>query len=284
MKVVTSVGKFALLWAALYIGQILGGAVSTLLLHPQIPKLTMDGPFGTMDGLAVVTAGYALVMSLLAPRLRGSYRLRAGAQFLILFVVGSLLSEIEAIWFNAYLKLPAAVLAMLPLTAFVQASIGALVAAALWRGKNEAAERFPGLWWKLPVIIPIYIVFYFGAGALIAWQSPDVRAYYEQGMHIDDLQLALLQVGRGLIWGLTAFVAVRQLTGEKWLRALLTGLAFAVFMAIVLLLPAGFMPWPVRRMHLVEILSSNLLFGILASLILMTGMKPKVASEAAGQT
>ena len=281
MKILTTAGKCVLLWIALYIGQMLGGMISTALLHPQIPKLTMDGPFGTLDGLAAATAGYAIVMAQLAPRLRGSFWMRAGAQFVILYIVGSILSEIEALWCNAYLKLPAAILAMLPLTAFVQAVIGTLVAAALWRGKDEAADSFPGLWWKLLVIIPIYIVFYFGAGALIAWQSADVRAYYEQGGHIDNGHLVLVQGGRGLIWGLTAFVAVRQLTGKKWSRALLTGLAFSVLMAIVLLLPAGFMPWPVRRMHLMEIASSNLLFGILAGSILMMGMKPRAQAAIA---
>jgi len=283
MKYLIPIGKFVLLWLALYIGQMLGSVVSIAMLHPQIPALVRDGPFGMMDGLAIVTAGYALVMSLLAPRLRGSYGQRAGAQFVLLYVVGSILSVIEAWWFNAYLKLPGTVLAMLPLTAFVQTAIAAPLAAALWRGTDAAAETFPGLWWKLPVIIPIYILFYFGAGALIAWQGAEVRAFYQQGMHIDNAQLTLLQAGRGLIWGLMALVAVHQLTGPKWQRAVLTGLAFAILMAIVLVLPTNFMPWEVRRMHLLEILSSNFLFGILASYILMAGMKPNPASENASR-
>lgn len=71
---------------------------------------------------------------------------------------------------------------------------------------------------------------------------------------------------------------VKSLKGNLWSRALMTGLAFAVLMALVLLMPNPYMPWAVRRMHLLEVFTSNFLFGVACVLILMAG-KPKIGAD-----
>ncbi len=261
--------KFAGVWLALIIGQMAGGMIGQMLTHAATPASKPDGPFDLMTAMVLVSGLYALVLSAMASRLRWGFWGRAAVVFLLLYVLESGLSEIEAIYFNTYLHMSNSLLMLMAISGVIKAAIGALVCAALWRGEAQPAERFSGLAWKIPVIIPIYIVFYFGAGALIAWQSADVRAYYAQGFDINQGQLALLQVGRGLIWALLALLSVAGLTGGTWRRALLTGVAFSVLMALPLLYPNPLMPWPVRQVHLIEVGVSNFLFGVLAALIML---------------
>ena len=263
--------KFAAVWLALIVGQIVGGMIGQMVTQGVTPAFKPDGPFDLMTAMVVSSGLYALVLSAMASNLRWGFWGRAVTVFILLYVLESLLSEIEAIYFNTYLHMSNSLLALMAISNAIKAAIVALVCAFLWRGE-QPAERFSGLAWKIPVIIPIYIVFYFGAGALIAWQSVDVRAYYAQGFHIDQGQLALLQVGRGLIWALLALLSVASLTGGTWWRALLTGTAFSVLMALPLLYPNPLMPWPVRQVHLAEVGVSNFLFGILVALILLRGV------------
>jgi hypothetical protein len=67
-------------------------------------------------------------------------------------------------------------------------------------------------------------------------------------------------------------LSAASLTGGVWRRALLTGAAFSVLMALPLLYPNPLMPWPVRQVHLVEVGVSNFLFGIVVSLLLLWGV------------
>jgi hypothetical protein len=261
--------KCAGVWLALIVGQIAGGLIGQTAFHAAPPAFVPDGPFGLMTAMILSSGLYALVLSAMASRMRRGFWGRAATVFLLLYVLESLLSEIEAIYFNTYLHMSNGLLASMAVGGVIKAAIVALVCAALWRGKAVAAEHIGGLAWKLPAIIPLYVVFYFGAGALIAWQSADVRAYYAQGFDIDQGQLALVQAGRGLIWALLAWLSVTSLTDGVWRRALLTGAAFSVLMALPLLYPNPLMPWPVRQVHLVEVGVSNFLFGILAALILL---------------
>ena len=263
------VAKFAAVWLALIIGQIAGGMIGQMLTHAAMPAFKPDGPFDLMTAMVLASGLYALVLSAMASSLRWGFWGRALTAFLLLYVLESGLSEIEAIYFNTYLHMSNGLLVFMAISSVIKAAIVAIVCTLLWRGNGPPAERFSGLAWKIPVILPLYVVFYFGAGALIAWQSADVRAYYAQGFHINQGQLALLQVGRGLIWALLALLSVASLTGGTWRRALLTGAAFSVLMALPLLYPNPLMPWPVRQVHLVEVGVSNFLFGVLAALIML---------------
>lgn len=271
-RYVTFAVKFAGVWLALIIGQIAGGMIGQMVAHAATPAFKQDGPFDLMTALVISSGLYALVLSAPASQMRWGFWGKAFAVFILLYVLESGLSEIEAIYFNTYLHMSNSLLVSMAIGAVIKAAIGALVCAFLWRKAPQPTEQFSGLAWKIPVISLLYVVFYFGAGGLIAWQSADVRAYYAQGFHIDQGQLALVQVGRGLIWALLAWLSVASLTGGTWRRALLTGLAFSILMALPLLYPNPLMPWPVRSVHLVEVGVSNFLFGIAAALIMLRGM------------
>lgn len=269
------VARFAAVWLALVVGQMVGGLLGQMLTHVTVPAFKPDGPFDLMSAVVVSCGFYAAILSALASNMRWGFWGRVASLFVLLYGLESLLSEIEAIYFNAYLHMSNALLVQMAIGNAIKAAIAALVCGWLWHGEPAAADSFKGLWWKIPMIMPIYVVFYFGAGALIAWQSADVRAYYAQGFQINQGQLALLQFGRGLIWAGLGWLSVASLTGSTWKRAVLTGLAFSILMALPLLYPNPLMPWTVRQMHLVEVGLSNFLFGILVSLIFLWGAGPK---------
>ena len=279
-QTLTWIAKAIAVWLAILIGQALGGMLALALTHVTVPTARDDGPFNLTMAMIVIAALFALIVAGLASRMRWGFWGKAAALFVLIYGLDSVLSQIESVFFNSFLHLSQALMIMIGLSNAIKAAVAALVAAALWRKPLEApAERFGGLYWKIPVISPLYIVCYFGAGALIAWKSAAVRAYYGQGFHIDNGQLILLQAGRGLIWALLAFLSVKSLTGSKLSRASLTGAAFSVLMAATLLMPNVLMPWAVRKMHLLEISSSNFLFGVLASLILLVGVKASPSGE-----
>jgi hypothetical protein len=136
-----------------------------------------------------------------------------------------------------------------------------------------------GLVWKLPLIAMLYVLCYFTAGALIAWPSPAVRTYYAHASQIDLDFLTVVQFARGLVWAGLAVALTRGLAAPAWRSALLTGLAFSGFMTPQLLYPNPVMPWAVRSMHMIEVGTSNLLFGAIAALILVAGAQRTAAIE-----
>ncbi len=274
-------GKAAIVWLVFVVGQMIGGMIGMAIVHTPMPQNVGDGPLTDMQAVAVINLIFALVLGAQASNMSLTPWRKTIALFVILYGVESVLSLIEAVYFGTYLKLPPETYVMAAVTNGVKSALGAIAAAWLWRSKDPQGFVWPrGLWWKLPVLVPIYILFYFGAGFFIAWQGEAVRAFYAQGSHIDAGQLALLQVGRTMIWGGLGAVSVAAINGTPMRKALLTGLAFAVFMAVALLYPTGFMPWAVRQFHIVEIFTSNFLFGIVAALILLIGSKPKAVMKA----
>jgi hypothetical protein len=256
--------KAAAVWLALMAGTIVGG-----MLIPMPPTTgAADGPLTLGIAILLVNALFALLFAALASRMPGALWRRAGALFLLLFGTETLLSTIESVYFAEYLHLPDGLLAGVAGINAVKSASAALVAGLLWRPAGPPPPMPIGLVWKLPAIALAYVVFYFGAGELIAWQSAAVRTYYGDGLEIDRTSLALFQVGRGLIWAGLALVAACTLRGPTRAISVLIGAAFAIFMAAPLLYPNELMPWSVRSVHLLEISSSNLLFGALAMIIL----------------
>lgn len=185
--------KTLVVWIALLIGQILSGLIILAMVHGPLPADLPNEPLTSIQAMAIAAAGFAVVLALLAANMRWSTWGKAGALFVILYSLETLLSFIESIYFNTYLHLPVMLLAGMAVGNIVKTAIVAVACALLWPAKTGApAESLGGLAWKLPVIIPLYIFVYFAAGQLIAWQGAELRDYYGQGLHIDRIQLALL--------------------------------------------------------------------------------------------
>lgn len=260
----THAAKTAALWFVLIAGSILGSN----LFGVTGPVAAGDGPLTIGQAFLAVNAFNAVLLGAVAARMSGPFWRRAIFLFLLLYLLETLLSQIEAWFFGQWLGLPEGLMPAVAASDGLKALLASLAAAWMWRVDAPAGQMPEGLAWKLPLLVPAYILAYFAAGQFIAWQSADVRAFYGDGVGIDAARLILLQAGRGAIWAGLALIAAWTLTGSPLRRGLLTGAAFAVFMAAPLLYPNAFMPWPVRSVHLVEIAVSNFLYGLLAVLLL----------------
>ena len=248
------------LWIALIVAAMVGGAMVTLPPRQGVA----DGPLADLAALLIASAVAATILSILAARLSGSFAIRALILFLVLFFVETALSLVEAIYFGPFVALPASSLVALAGFSAIRSVLAAVAAALLWPPAAATEAEMPVASWKFAVGVALYVLLYFGAGEFIAWQSEAVRAYYDEGATIDRGQLAILQIGRGAVWIALAYLLFRRLEASVALKALFAGLAFALLMATPLLYPNEFMPWSVRQVHMIELLVSNFLFGVLA--------------------
>ena len=121
----------------------------------------------------------------------------------------------------------------------------------------------------------LHIVTYFAFGYYVAWQSPELRAFYggedpgsfwlQMVSVVEDTPwLIPVQVLRGLLWGLMAVVLAASLRGPRWSAAIITGGVFVALFSLPLAIPNPLMPDVVRHAHLVETVLSRGLYGLLA--------------------
>jgi len=142
---------------------------------------------------------------------------------------------------------------------------------------NAATVRIPKnqLLLKVIAIALVYIVLYWGAGYFIAWQNPDLRAFYgspgailpfwEQTANtFNDGGLFPFQFLRGLLWTLCAIPIVYGSKLRTWYTAVLLGLFFTIPQVLGLILENPLMPIAsVRLSHMIEGIASNFTFGLI---------------------
>lgn len=256
------------LWLVLMIGMVAGG----MLFFRDAPAIAPDGPFDAGQAMLVVNACVAVTLAVLAQKMR----LRGPALGLTLaaalFGIETVMSLIEAVVFNNDLKMSMDSIWKGALSNLLRDVLAGVAIALMWRGQSvEAPPVLRGFAWKFPAIAVLYVVCYFVAGAFIAWQSVEVRAFYANIGDISLPYLLAVQFVRGLMWAAIVLLLVRAMRGSLWSKALLSGLALSVIMDLQLLYPNPVMPWPVRSVHMVEVGVSNFVFGALAALILTAG-------------
>lgn len=137
-------------------------------------------------------------------------------------------------------------------------------------------------WVLKPVLIAVaYVILYWTAGYFIAWQNPELRAFYGSPgdalpfwQHTlntlrDEPGLFPFQALRGLLWALFALPVIY---GSKWSRfstALLVGLFFSIPQNIGHVLANPLMPLAsVRLSHLIETAISTFIFGVIVACLL----------------
>ena len=137
-------------------------------------------------------------------------------------------------------------------------------------------------WVYKPVLIAVaYILLYWLAGYFIAWQNPELRAFY--GSPGDALPfwqhtistlrnepgLFPFQALRGLLWALFALPVIY---GSKWSRistALLVGFFFSIPQNIGHILANPLMPLAgIRFSHMIETALSTFIFGVIVGYLL----------------
>lgn len=262
------VAKTALLWVAILAGTIAAG----MLVPVQVPPPLADGPLTTGQAFVIVNGLIAVALAMLAgiARVRG-WRLGA-VLFVAFFAISAAMMQLETLWFNESLKLPLAVIGQLVVNSAITAAAAAMAGALLFRPVETPALPVPAtLTRRIAYMALIYVVLYYGAGMFIAWQSAAVRTYYENGIHIAFVPTVAFQIFRGTLWAIIALYLVSRTTGCLAMRAAVMGFLFAVMTAAQLLYPTYFFPWAVRAAHLVEVGTSEFVYGIVATLVLMGG-------------
>ena len=128
---------------------------------------------------------------------------------------------------------------------------------------------------KVIAIALVYIILYWGAGYFIAWQNPELRAFYgspgaitpfwEQTANtFNDGGLFPFQFLRGLLWTLCAVPIVYGSKLKTWHTAVLLGLFFTIPQVLGLILENPLMPSAsVRLSHIIEGFASNFTFGLI---------------------
>jgi len=132
--------------------------------------------------------------------------------------------------------------------------------------------------WKIGVIYIAYLALYYGAGYFIAWQNPDVRAFYGQPgealpffqqVFANDPWLTPYQFVRTLIWVAGAYLIIRGSRLPLWQTALIVGLVLSVPQNVGHLFPNPLLPInSVRISHMIETTSSTFVFGLIVTWLL----------------
>lgn len=150
-----------------------------------------------------------------------------------------------------------------------------------WKSKEKYGTNtnmvMPGrqLILKLGVIAVVYLLIYWCFGYYIAWQNPELRAFYGSPGEIvpfwdhtftsfgDSPGLIILQLVRGVLFAVIAMPVIRGSIVKPWLTALLVGLLLAIpHLGHILsnpLMPVA----SVRFSHMIETTTSTFLFGLI---------------------
>jgi hypothetical protein len=183
--------------------------------------------------------------------------------FVLGFVVGSLNSLIEALFFHV-LTLRAVIAAAVPaLVVFAILSPLAVLLSARWRVGAEAPMEYGAF---TPVtllgVVLAYEILYWSAGTMV---FPYVAHFYANRGLPPGYAVAAVQVVRSLIFAGAAYPLLRSgLRGAP----LVLALVYAVIGGVAPILPDNpYMPSDIRFYHGIEVTLSNFLFGLAVGLL-----------------
>lgn len=146
-----------------------------------------------------------------------------------------------------------------------------------WNRDRSPSESYTSetLTWKEILTLSIaYVFIYFAFGYYVAWQFDAVRVFYsgssedlgligqiKETLHTKNL-IFLFQLFRGFLWIIIGFPVLHYLKGGKTEKIIACMLLYSL-PAIQLIVDNPFMPQPVRVAHLLEVATSNGVFGLL---------------------
>jgi len=135
--------------------------------------------------------------------------------------------------------------------------------------------------WKSALVAVAYVVLYWSAGYFIAWQNPELRAFYGQPGEAlpfwthtlntlrNDPGLLPFQILRALLWMGCALPIIRGSKVNPWWTALLVGAMFSLPQNIGHIIANPLLPLASMRLsHLIETASSTFVFGMLIAWLL----------------
>lgn len=274
--------RIALL-CVLFAVTFLAGAAAMMGMMPSTPS--EPGLVPDTLGLAIVVlADTLLITALILTSRWGGWQL-ALALAVAYYGAVTFMMQIETWYFLTNLTVSPELLPRLFLMGIPPAVV--FIPIAVWvLGKGRAsADTTPNpalmmpatQWiWKLAVLAVAYVVLYFGAGYFIAWQNPELRAFYGQPgsalpffEHMGatlrhDSWLLPFQLLRGILWTLVTLPVIRGSRLSAGWTALLVGLLLSVPQNLGHILANPLMPVAsVRLSHLIETASSTFVFGLI---------------------
>ena len=262
--------------------------IGSMAVSGFIPEIPSDpGLVSGEAGLLIISFINALtVMALILSSRCSGWKLMLALAFSF-YGVMTFLTQIETWFFLSDLTVDAELLQRLFIMGVPTAFI--FVPLAVWiSGKGRSVETNepvfknhmpPAQWaWKLALIAVIYVALYWLAGYYIAWQNPDLRAFYGSPGEItpfwehtfqrmqEDPGLFLLQIGRSWIWVLCALPVIFGSKWKVWPTAILVGLFFSVPNNVGHILENPLMPdASVRFTHMIETALSTFIFGLIVA-------------------
>ncbi len=286
-------------FVALAIGFVVLLTLASGAMSPaeMLQRLTPGQVRQSTAALVVVSLLMTAMLAYLALRSRWHGWRLAGALFAIFYGLYALLGWIELWAFPAVLRQMLAGLTngLLVAGIIVGAPFSLLAVWILGKARPDpteasASERLHtpmSDWaWKIAASAVLYVMIYFTFGYYVAWRTPGLPEFYggtDPGTFLGQLAnvmrdtpwLLLLQVFRGLIWTGIGWLIVGMHKGRPWEVVLATGVAFTVLMNASLLFPNPFWPPVVARAHAIELVSSNLLYGMLLAALLLWHRAPQ---------
>lgn len=285
MNTVKSILQWILRFILLYILFIVFFMIGSLAISGALPADATSEPglVSDMGGLLIIALADTLMIAALILTSRWNGLKLAGSLSLAYYGAVTFVMQIESWYFLSSVTVGPRLLLGLFLMGIPVAF--PFIPLAVWilgkaRTKEDTSPN-PALvmparqWiWKLAVIAVAYLILYYGAGYFIAWQNPEVRAFYgEPGealpffAHIanalrHDPMLFPFQMLRGLLWTLCALPVIRGSRVNPWWTALLVGLLFSVPQNIGHIIANPLVPVAsVRLSHMIETASSTFVFG-----------------------
>jgi hypothetical protein len=287
MKVAGPLFKWILRFILLYVLFIVSFMIGSMAVVGVLPDTAVSEPglVPATIGLLIITLANVLVIAALILTSRwGGWKL-AVSLALAYYGAVTFLMQIETWYFLSSITVSPQLLPRLFLMGIPTAFL--FIPLAVWvLGKGRAIAEAPSdpalvmpiqQWiWKLAAIAVLYLALYWGAGYFIAWQNPELRAFYGQPGEAlpffthtantlrHDPMLFPLQILRALLWVLCALPVIRGSRVNPWWTALLVGLLFSVPQNLVHILANPLLPVAsVRMSHMIETASSTFIFGAL---------------------
>ena len=267
-------------------------SVSGTLVASYLPETAAEpGPVPQMIGLLIVCAATVLVIMCMIHSSRWHGWKLTLSMSVAFYLVMTLVTQLESWYFLLGITISPELMIRLFLqgipTAFIFVPMVVLLMGRVRAPAREtvsseiAPMSFKEWLWKLGVIYIVYLVLYYTAGYFIAWQNPEVRAFYgapgdalpffQQMAHIftNDPWLTPYQLLRTLIWVAGASFIIRGSRLPLWQTALIVGLMLSVPQNIGHILPNSLIPLnSVRMSHLIETASSTFVFGLIVTWLL----------------
>ena len=301
---VRAMGKtlgWLLRFAVLFILYFALFAVGGQIVGPYLPDITAEpGPVPMMTGFWISCTAITLVILWMVHSSRWHGLKLMAAMSAAYYLVVTVVTQLEAWYFLYGVTIGPDLMSRLFLqglpVAFIFIPLTVLIMRRFRAPGTETPDVRPmplKVWlWKLGLIYIVYLALYFAAGHFIAWQNPEVRAFYgspgpalpffEQMLHIlkTDPWLVPYQLVRTLIWVAGALLIIRGSRLSLWGTALLVGLVLSVPQNIGHLMPNPLIPLnSVRISHLIETASSTFVFGIIVTWLTFPSYNLKTSNQ-----